>query len=277
MTRFRNLEQNEITLLLEEFNTFGYCIIRDFLAQASIENINELIEQEIAFREDRHSSYHSILLEHEAFYDLLFIEPLLYLMTRILGPNIKVSYYDLFITPENEDDKIFFFAGYDKATGLGFHRDGGRINKDLDDSLVIPRLSCKIAFWLTDLKNADGGNIYLKPGSHLDKFLHKPGDSMEGAIPLMVNHGDILIFDRRILHGRSINKSSFERRVIFLEYCVRWLLRKQDMPTVRTHTHIANQLLSSPSNPWENYWPSDVLPLQRFQEVFEQNLLRHNA
>ena len=48
---------------------------------------------------------------------------------------------------------------------LGWHQDSGRVNRDLEGD-PRPRISLKVAFFLTDTSVAGRGNFSVVPGSH---------------------------------------------------------------------------------------------------------------
>ena len=51
----------------------------------------------------------------------------------------------------------------DEVETFAFHQDSARVNKDLP--LPRPRLSLKVAFFLTDLREEGAANMWVVPGS----------------------------------------------------------------------------------------------------------------
>ena len=144
----------------------------------------------------------------------------------ILGWNIYLYHSHLGITPQEkpEDEPM--------KVPLGFHQDSGRVNRDIEIS-PRPRISLKIAFWLSDVSEPGRGNFHIVPGSHLTDTIVKPEDrNPDGAIPVCANAGDAVFFDRRLWHARSPNHSPIVRKVLFCGYGYRWIRTKDDM-TVR--------------------------------------------
>lgn len=137
--------------------------------------------------------------------------------------NIYLYHSHLGVTPQEES------ADAPASQALGFHQDSGRVNFELEGN-PRPRLSLKVAFWLSDVSEPGRGNFYIVPGSHLNNALHRPNDELpEGAIPVCAQRGDAVFFDRRLWHARSPNHSPIVRKVLFYGYAYRWLRTKDDM------------------------------------------------
>jgi len=149
------------------------------------------------------------LLDHPAVFPVIWGE---------LGWNVQLYHCHLDVTPPRAEprDRPFW----------GWHQDGGRLNLDLDAD-PRPRLSLKVAFWLSDLSEPGRGNMLVIPGSHEDNRLPRPPETgshaPDGAMPVLASPGDALIFDRRLWHSRSDNVSAITRRAIFLAYTYRWI------------------------------------------------------
>lgn len=177
-----------------------------------------------------------------------------------LGARVKLSLLELALSPPYEQakdcaDKV---AGYDSISGLGIHFDGAWLEKDI--GLVSPpALTTKVAIWLSDVRKP-GGCLRVYPGSHLQRAkIAKANSHTLKARDIEAQAGDITFFDRRLLHTRTINHSHAMRKVLFVEYSVTWLRRKQlfelDEATKACISPLARRLLASPTDPWEDYWP----------------------
>ena len=114
--------------------------------------------------------------------------------------------------------------------GLGFHQDSGRLNLDIETN-PRPRISLKVAFFLTDASQPGRGNFVVVPGSHLGNVF--PGESRsempEGGMQVCVPKGSAVIFDRRIWHSSSTNYWNSPRRTLFYGYSYRWLRPRDNM------------------------------------------------
>jgi len=155
------------------------------------------------------------LLDHPAVFPIIWGE---------LGWNLYVYQCHLDVTPRRARPRAGRFWGW--------HQDGGRQNLDLDSD-PRPRLSLKVAFWLSDLSEARRGNMLVIPGSHERNRLPRPPETHsyepEGAMPVLASVGDALIFDRRLWHSRSDNLSTVTRKAIFLAYTYRWIRPRDEL------------------------------------------------
>src|SRR5438445_305578 len=69
-----------------------------------------------------------------------------------------------------------------------------------------PRLSLKVAWFLTDVPTAEHGALRLVPGSHTRDALPRDREP-PGAVPLLVRAGTAVVLDRRLWHTRGDNCS----------------------------------------------------------------------
>jgi ectoine hydroxylase len=131
-----------------------------------------------------------------------------------------------------------------KPARFEWHQDGGRQNRELETD-PRPRISVKVAYWLSDVSEPGRGNLKVVPGSHLTNWIEGPPQrnmewpDPEGAIEVTADPGDAIFFDRRIWHARSNNYSDFTRKVVFLGYLPRWI-------------HIRDEVAELPEQPWWN-------------------------
>ncbi len=214
------------------FEEQGYLIVKNALPKVQVDALTEAVDRIWAERkrkglgEDQNLFLPNFAGREQVFIDLLDCPATLPLVWGILGWNIYLYHSHLGITPqeapETEPLKL----------PLGFHQDSGRVNRDLE-SHPRPRVSLKIAYWLSDVSEPGRGNFYVVPGAHLQDSLEKPEDrNPDGAIPVLANRGDAVFFDRRLWHARSPNHSPIVRKVLFYGYGYRWIRTKDDM-TVR--------------------------------------------
>jgi hypothetical protein len=178
----------------------------------------------------------------------------------ILGWNIYLYHAHLIVTPPSgqpRDDKTF-----------GWHQDSGRVNVEMETH-PRPRLSLKVAYFLSDTSEEGRGNFWVVPGSHLSDTLERPADGIgqpEGATPVLAKPGTAVFFDRRTWHSASPNWSDITRRVLFYGYGYRWIRTKDDM-TVQSlwegSDPIRRQLLGDGVNANGRYSPTDAdVPLR---------------
>jgi hypothetical protein len=195
------------------------------------------------------------LIDHPAVFPVIWGE---------LGWNIHLYHCHLDVTPP--------LAKPRERPVWGWHQDGGRQNLDLDCD-PRPRLSLKVAFWLSDVSQPSRGNMLVLPGSHERNMLSRPStDGLrepEGTTPVLASAGDALIFDRRLWHSRSDNLSSMTRKAIFLAYTYRWIRPRDELGIDRRGLRftrlsaVRRQLLGDGESPRSHWGLTDArVPLR---------------
>ena len=119
---------------------------------------------------------------------------------------------------------------------MGWHQDTSRLNIELETS-PRPRISMKIAYFLSDCSEPGRGNLYVIPGSHETNSIDfGNGDrksEVEGGIPVLVPEGGAVLFDRRLWHSPSRNYGTSPRTVLFYGYSYRWFRPRDDQTAGR--------------------------------------------
>lgn len=132
-----------------------------------------------------------------------------------------------------------------------WHQDGGRQNREVETD-PRPRMSVKLAYWLSDVSEPGRGNLKVVPGSHLTSWIPGPPrrdvvwPDPDGAVEVTAAPGDVVLFDRRLWHARSGNYSTFTRKAIFFGYTYRWIAIRDENDGV-----------------WATDWASQLSPVQR--------------
>jgi hypothetical protein len=183
----------------------------------------------------------------------------------LLGWNIYSQHNHLDVNPPYREDE---------TPRWEWHQDGWRQNSDAEfysplcGNIPRPMLSLKVAFVLSDISVPDRGQTLMIPRSHLSNHLHRPADpegvaeGPPGAVPLLAMPGDAFIFDRRLWHARSRNRSDVTRKMLFISYTYRWI-RPVDELTIdrssvwyRELTDVQRQLVGESFGPvpTQNYW-----------------------
>ena len=149
-----------------------------------------------------------------------------------------------------------------------WHQDGYRQNSDIASD-ARPMLSMKVAFVLPDLTSTGRGATQVIPGSHLRNTLPgRPADphgdyaDPVGATEIRARAGDAFVFDRRLWHSRSVNRSGVTRKMVFIGYTHRWI-RPLDEVNYRDRAEwfaelspLRQQLLGGGTD-HANYWGVD--------------------
>jgi ectoine hydroxylase len=197
----------------------------------------------------------------------------------LLGWNIHVYHSHIDVHPTAAPtDKVWW----------PWHQDGGRQNRELETD-PRPRMSVKVAYWLSDLTETGRGNFTIVPASHTTNWIDGPPrrdvpwPAPAGARQLTVRPGDAVVFDRRLWHARSDNHSDITRYGAFFGYTYRWVVGRDEvehLPLYPEWTHftpVQRQLLGhcggagevSGDHRWGHY--PDQTPL--YGELAERGLL----
>jgi ectoine hydroxylase len=242
------------------FESDGYLILEGALSESATEALtaatDAIYDRKVAEGFDPRKAlfYPNFLPDDSLFADLVDYPRLLPKVWGILGWNIYLYHAHLIVTPpsgQTPDDKTF-----------GWHQDSGRVNVEIECH-PRPRLSIKVAYFLSDVSEPGRGNFWVVPGSHLWDTLALAEDRAgqpQGAIPVCVKPGTAVIFDRRLWHAASPNWSAVTRKVLFYGYGYRWLRTKDDM-TVESlwpqSDPVRRQLLGWGVNSNGHYSPTD--------------------
>ena len=155
-----------------------------------------------------------------------------------------------------------------------WHQDGGIQNHDLETH-PRPRMSVKVAYFLTDVGEPGRGNFSVIPGSHLRDTIDRPSNDdndLAGAVPVLARPGTAVLFDRRLWHMRGENRSSITRKALFYAYTFRWVRARDDIrippELFGTITPIRAQLLGAGSSAIGHWMPEDQdVPLRGWWEA----------
>ena len=249
-----------------EFNDTGLLMLEDALSPQQVDALtratDQIYQRHLDGGFDPHTAlfYPNFIPDHNVFTDLVDYEKVLPKVWGILGWNIYLYHAHMIITPPTgraRDEKTF-----------GWHQDSARANVEME-SHPRPRLSFKVAYFLSDTSVEGRGNFWVIPGSHLRDTLELPPNGIgqpSGAQPVLAKPGTAVFFDRRLWHTASPNWSDVTRKVLFYGYGYRWIRTKDDM-TVRdlwSHSEpIRRQLLGDGVNANGYYNPTDAdVPLR---------------
>jgi ectoine hydroxylase len=244
----------------QQFEEQGYMLVENALSPNHVARLTALCDAiharkvEEGFDSKKALFYPNFIPDDPAFAELVDYEKVLPKVWQILGWNIYLYHAHLIVTPpsgESPNDKTF-----------GWHQDSGRVNIEIECH-PRPRLSLKVAYFLSDVSEPGRGNFWVVPGTHLCDTLARPGNGTgqpEGAIPVCVKPGTAVFFDRRLWHAASPNWSDITRKVLFYGYGYRWIRTKDDM-TVQSlwqeSSPIRRQLLGDGLNANGHYTPTD--------------------
>ena len=215
-----------------QFEEDGYFVVKEALPRdmipdltTTIDRIDDEMRPQLGNETHDSCNHFDFIGKSDIFLDLLDWPKTFPKVWGLLGWHIQLYHSHAIIMPSLP-------AGEEpRRKRLGWHQDSGRLNIDLEGD-PRPRVSLKVAFFLTDCLDADSGNFHAIPGSHLHNRLELPEDGesdTEGATPIPVAAGDAVFFDRRVWHAGGHNRSGRTRKTLFYGYSYRWLKPRDDM------------------------------------------------
>ncbi len=228
----------------KEFYEQGFLLIRNVLTEEHRARLEEAVdrvyaEEKAAGNLKKDGTLHLLgfVTRDELFGELLTHPTTFPYMWGLAGWNIYSHHNHLDVTPP---------AIAEEPTTWGWHQDGYRQNSDPESpGLGTPRpmLSLKVAYVLSDLSATGRGATKIIPGSHLHNTLEKPADESDppGTLEITANPGDCFIFDRRLWHTRSANRSTHTRKMLFVGYTYRWIRVLDDLTIDRAGAWWANR------------------------------------
>ncbi|TDF92573.1 phytanoyl-CoA dioxygenase family protein [Paenibacillus piri] len=254
------------------FDETGYLIMENVLSPEHVAALTAEVDRIFgehvkAGHDPSKAMFHpNFIPDHELFLDLVDYEKVLPKVWGILGWNIYLYHAHMIVTPpsgQQPSDKTF-----------GWHQDSGRMNVEMETE-PRPRMSLKVAYFLSDLAEPGRGNFWIVPNSHLNNTMQRPEGGfgqLEGAIPVCVKPGTVVFFDRRLWHAASPNWSELTCKVLFYGYGYRWIRTKDDM-TVQSlwskSDPIRRQLLGAGTNCNGYYTPTDEdVPLREWLKEY---------
>jgi ectoine hydroxylase len=233
----------------EQFDRDGFLLIRSVLTPDEVGHYTDALDRVYAAasgtgRVAPGTAMHQLsavancpetagLLDHPATFPYIW---------SLLGWNIHMYHSHLDVHPPLRDRRPFRFE---------WHQDGGRQNREIETD-PRPRLSLKLAYWLSDVSESGRGNLKVVPGSHLTNWIDGPPrrdvrwPDPEGAIEVTASPGDVVLFERRLWHARSDNYSSHTRKAIFFGYTFRWIAIRDENDRI-----------------WSSDWTNRLSPIQR--------------
>jgi ectoine hydroxylase len=261
----------EYCLTPEERRTFeetGLLTVEDALSPALVaaltQRTDRVYERQLAAGQDPRKAlfFPNFIPEDDLFLDLVDCPRTFPKVWGILGWNFYLYHCHLIVTPPAGE------ARPDREKTYGWHQDSGRVNVEIE-CRPRPRLSLKVAYFLSDTSEPGRGNFWVIPGSHLRDTLERPIDGLgqpEGAVPVLARPGTAVFFDRRLWHTASPNWSDITRKILFYGYGYRWIRTKDDM-TVRDLwprcDPIRRQILGDGVNCNGHFTPTDAdVPLR---------------
>jgi ectoine hydroxylase-related dioxygenase (phytanoyl-CoA dioxygenase family) len=237
--------------VLDEFERSGFVIVPGALRPAEVDRLEAAVDRVWEEEAGSVGPLHRLAFAglDDAFLELVDHPACLSLVAGALDWNVYVYHCHLDVHPP-------------EALGRPrwrWHQDGGRQNVELASPR--PRLSVKVAYFLTDVPTAEHGALRVVPGSHGRDTLPRDCEPPD-AVPVLVEAGSAVVFDRRLWHARGDNVSDRTRKVLFYGYTHRWI-RPRDELTIEPErlarlTPLRRQLLGLADDASDYWFPAEA-------------------
>jgi Phytanoyl-CoA dioxygenase (PhyH) len=129
-------------------------------------------------------------------------------------------------------EENFVLGGYGvvcslpSASNQHCHRDGGILFPNSGIDLLLPAAAVTVAIPLLEMNDIHGTTaVWL--GSHRDAPLAADAAVDRGEAPV-VREGSCILWDYRVWHGGTANRSTVPRPLLYLMYCRPWFLDHQN-------------------------------------------------
>jgi ectoine hydroxylase len=178
------------------------------------------------------------------------------LVAELMGPSLQLNTSHAMVRPPQPSGTVVSFKAID------WHRDG--CAEVFQVHGTFPWIYTKIGYFLTDLTQPGRGNLRVVPGSH--KRAEKPNQPKgqidpDGAIEVLTEPGDAVIFQQRTWHAVGPNLSKITRKNIYFGYCYRWVkpldYLTQPPELLAKATPIQRQLLGEQKSEMTFWLPKD--------------------
>jgi ectoine hydroxylase len=260
--------------LLEEFESNGFVIISNFISEETIRSLKKSIDDlqgNKQFNNVGRWDLRNCLPSHPGFAELMTNKSLVTMITQILDCNIKLLGSHVVKMNKTKETNL----------PVTWHRDGGILSAELPDPL--PPLFLKVSFCVSGSLDPESGELLVVPGSH--RLIGEPSINSETNLPvgvtkILLNPGDMLIFDWRLWHAVNKNSSQIIRRTMYFTFGFRWLapMDYQIMPNELLNISPMHRQLLGSSTELGNYLPSDSeLPIKNLSKELLKTERRCNS
>jgi ectoine hydroxylase len=246
---------------VRDFEREGFLVVPDALPPADVRRLRALTDRvRRTAPAARDGSVHLLgfISREPAFAGLVDHPRVLELVCATLGWNVYMYHCHLDVHPPTRPNG---------PPRWRWHQDGGRQNLEIESD-PRPRLSVKVAWFLSDVSQPGRGNLQVIPGSHPMNRLARPAppDAASpppaGATEVLARPGTAVIFDRRLWHARGENRSRRTRRALFRAYTYRWVRERDGYPRSAAWfgalSPVQRQLLGAAATPEGHWLPTDA-------------------
>ena len=200
-----------------QWATDGYIVIKNALLPEDItalcEEVDRLYNEHLLKNPEadvrREFSRRPVVEDSSVFLKMMDYKSIFGLVLDLLGPCIQLSMSQALIRPANTE-----YYGF-------VHTDGGQAMQRIRVSETSLPLQLKVQYFLTDVREPNGGNFVVFPGSHLRPYPVNgpyPTPDSPGVVQLCVSAGDAVLFSHALWHGVMTNRSSQSRKSLIYGY-----------------------------------------------------------
>jgi len=211
-----------------QFDDEGYLIVRGVLDNDAIEALIEAGDRLIASERvvnRQHSNgglydgFRNVVSMDDRFLPLLTHPATFSIVTQLLGPHLGLLTSHLIYRHPDPLDAP-------KTRRMpGWHRDHFVSMRDLGHA-HIPRHSLKVAYYLTDLSQANSGVTLMATGSNQlkERIVIPPGQAdPTTCVEPRLSPGDCVLFENRTWHAGAANLTKRIRKAVMFGYCYNWI------------------------------------------------------
>jgi ectoine hydroxylase len=243
---------------LDELETNGFVVLPNVLGGERLVAVTAAVDRLACDASSEPVHLLEIADRDPALLDLVAEPDVLAVVAAALGWNIQLYHSHIDVHPPAPQ----------ATAAWRWHQDGGRQNLELDSPGCRPRLSLKVGFFLTDVSVPGRGNMLVIPRSHRQDTLDRSVDPPPGATSVLAPAGSACIFDRRLWHARSDNRSPSTRKVVFMAFTYRWVRPRREYRTDGIDDPLVRQLLGGARTPAGHWLPSaDDVPLRAWMDL----------
>lgn len=203
----------------------GYLILRQVLSSIEVEEIltavdtviESYVQESPNFQGTRFGSGAFTIIraiERTANLDSLTDHPNTFgTILSLMGPYLQIMGTQIYVRHPDENQL------------MGFHTDAGPSLQRIHPHPNNLPLQFKIQFFLTDLSHKNSANFMCVPGSHMRPFSNNNsvcGEYPDGAIQVIAEAGDAVIFPWALWHGVGPNHTDIIRKSVTFRYGQMW-------------------------------------------------------
>lgn len=208
----------------KQWHEEGFLLIKQVLSPAEIKGLLTVVDAVIEAYCQRTSSLqgtrfgkgaYTIIraIEQTAALDALTDHPRTFgTILSLMGPYLQIMGTQIYVRHPDE------------AALMAFHTDAGPSLQHIHPHADSLPLQFKVQFFLTELSQPNQGNFMCVPGSHKRPFKgnFEKGTYPDGAMQLLAEAGDAVIFPWALWHGVGPNRTGRIRKSVTFRYGQMW-------------------------------------------------------